>query len=68
MITKMNAKVFYDAIGGEMTSKIMNHMPKNSITYVYGALDGGHVKNVNIIDLIYKNMTVKGLFLPTWLE
>ena len=63
----MNAIVFYDAIGGEMTAKIINHMPKNSTTYVYGALEGAYVKNVPVIDLIYKNVTVKGLFLPTWL-
>jgi NADPH2:quinone reductase len=67
MITKMNATVFYDAIGGEMTAKIITLMPKNSTAYIYGALEGGYVKNVPVIDLIYKNMTVKGLFLPTWL-
>lgn len=67
MITKMNATVFYDAVGGDLTAKIMTLMPKNSTVYVYGALDGPYVKDVHVIDLIYKNMTVKGLFLPTWL-
>jgi len=46
----------------------MNSMPKNSTIYVYGSLEGSNVKNLPIINLIYKNITVKGLFLPTWLE
>ena len=59
--------MFYDAIGGESTAKIMGCMPKNSTIYVYGALEGGFVKNVPVMSLIYMNMNVKGLFLPTWL-
>lgn len=66
-MTKLNATVFYDAVGGESTAKIMSCMPKNSTVYVYGALDGPSVKELPIINLIYMNITVKGLFLPVWL-
>jgi NADPH:quinone reductase-like Zn-dependent oxidoreductase len=60
--------VFYDAIGGENTAKIMNCMPKNSYIYLYGVLDGLFVKNISTFSLTSKNMTMKGLFLPIWLE
>lgn len=63
----MNATVFYDAVGGESTAKVMNCMPKNSTIYVYGGLGGHSVKDIPNLNLIYKSITVKGLFLPAWL-
>lgn len=64
----MNALVCYEAIGGEMTGKVLNCMPKNSIVYIYGALDGANMRDIPIINFIYKNATLAGLFLPTWME
>ena len=34
----MNATVCFDAIGGEMTGKILRVMPKDRTIYVYGVL------------------------------
>ena len=68
MATKMKATVAFDAIGGEMTNRMLNCMPKSSTIYVYGILDGPQVKNIDIKHFIYNNATVTGFFLPTWLE
>jgi len=68
MATKMNAFVCFDAIGGDMTGRMLNCMPKHSTVYVYGALDGPHVKNIDAKTFIYRNATVTGFFLPYWLE
>lgn len=32
------ATIFLDAIAGAQTGEVLNHMPNNSIAYVYGAL------------------------------
>lgn len=68
MAVKMHAEVAFDAIGGEMTGKMLTCMPKNSTVYVYGALDGANVKNIEVRNFIYKNSKVTGFFLPNWLE
>ena len=68
MAVKMHAEVAFDAIGGEMTGKMLTCMPKNSTVYVYGALDGANVKNIQVKNFIYKNAKVTGFFLPNWLE
>ena len=68
MATKMDAKICFDAIGGEMTGRTLRCMPKNSTVYVYGILDGPVVNKIDIKNFIYDNATVKGFFLPNWLE
>ena len=64
----MDAKICFDAIGGEMTGRTLRCMPKNSTVYVYGILDGPVVNKIDIKNFIYDNATVKGFFLPNWLE
>jgi hypothetical protein len=43
-------------------------MPKNSTIYVYGALAGSNINNINVVDVLYHNKKVHGFFLPNWLE
>jgi NADPH2:quinone reductase len=63
----MKATVCLDAIGGTMTGRMLNCMPKHSIVYVYGALDGPKVNTLDVKDFIYNDATVTGFFLPNWL-
>ena len=51
-----------------MTGRMLSCMPKNSTIYVYGALDGAVVKNIDVKLFIYNNSTVSGFFLPNWLD
>lgn len=51
-----------------MTGKMVRAMPKNSIVYVYGALDGPTVQGIDVKSFIYDNITVTGFFLPNWLQ
>ena len=64
----MKATVCFDAVGGEMTGRMVKCMPKNSFVYVYGALDGAQVKSIDVISLIHMNATITGFYLPNWLE
>jgi hypothetical protein len=43
-------------------------MPKESIVYVYGALAGDNVQNVDLGDMLYNHKTITGLFMPNWLK
>lgn len=43
-------------------------MPRNSIVYVYGALDGPTVHGIDVKSLIYSNVIITGFFLPNWLQ
>lgn len=67
MAARMKATVCFDAIGGTMTGRMLNCMPKHSIVYVYGALDGPKVNTLDVKDFIYNDATVTGFFLPNWL-
>jgi len=51
-----------------MTGKMVRAMPRHSIVYVYGALDGATVQGIDVKSFIYDNITVTGFFLPNWLH
>lgn len=42
-------------------------MPKKSTLYIYGALAGEPIANLDVGDMIYADKSVKGLFLPNWM-
>jgi NADPH:quinone reductase-like Zn-dependent oxidoreductase len=55
-----SATVFFDAVAGEMTGKILEAMPDGSTAFVYGGLSMQPVSNVGIMDLIFKRKTITG--------
>ena len=69
LAAKLNATICFDAIGGEMTGKILTQMPKNSTIYVYGALSLTPVLgDISLNDVLFKGKTVKGWFLKDYIE
>ncbi len=68
LIKEHNVKLFFDAIGGQTTGQILKLMPKNSTAYVYGCLSKDVNCSVDTIDMLYNDKTLKGFFLPNWLE
>ncbi len=63
---KLNANIALDAVGGETTGTLLNNMPENSEIIVYGGLSGKHISNVEILDVIFKNKSIRGFNLNTW--
>jgi hypothetical protein len=51
-----------------MTGTIIKNMPNDSHIYVYGALGGANINNISVVDIIYRRISVQGLFLPNWLK
>ena len=64
---KLDAKVAFDAVAGEMTGDLLQLLPRKSKVWVYGVL-GGHLRNIDPIALIYFNKKVEGFLLSRWLR
>lgn len=65
---KLNATVAFDAVGGDLTYKVVRNMPISSTVYVYGVLSQSNLTDVDPGDMIGRNQTIKGFLLSYWLE
>lgn len=60
---KEKATIAFDAISGGFTAKILKNQPRNSITYVYGGLEGSDIIGLDLKDLVEgKSVSVLLLF------
>ncbi len=66
--TEFNAVTAFDAVGGDLTAKIIHAMPNGSSVYCYGVLSSVFVNNLPIADLLFQGKEVKGLWLVTYLQ
>lgn len=64
---KLNATAAIDAVGGELTGKLLNAMPPGSEVIVYGGLSGMPVSGIETLELIFKNKILSGFNLKDWL-
>ncbi len=70
---ELNPTLFFDAVGGPITARVMEAMPKNTDAIVFGYLEensadphGGHFPTQSVI---YKNQTIKAFWLaPYFIE
>ena len=67
LIKKLKISIAFDCIAGDMPGTMMQLLPPNSTTYVYGGLSDKPVGNLPHLDMRYHNKKVKGFFLKTWL-
>jgi len=64
----LNATTAFDAVGGEGSGQIFNAMNQDSQLVVYGGLSGKAVTNIDEMDLIFKNKSIKGFNLSDWIK
>lgn len=64
---ELQATIAFDAVGGALTAKVLQGMPKGSRAMVYGALAGQNVE-VGPADLIFKGKSVGGFWLTQWVK
>jgi NADPH:quinone reductase len=57
----------FDAVGGDVTGKLMGALPPKSTVWVYGALSLAPCSDINPLDLIFKDKKMQGFYLGTWL-
>lgn len=60
-------KWFFDAIGGEFSSKVLSLMPNFSTMYVYGNLSGEPIQ-YNPRNLIFKGHNISNFFICNWIQ
>jgi NADPH2:quinone reductase len=59
--------VFFDAIGGVFSSKVLSLMPNNSTMYVYGNLSGEAI-HYDASNLIFKGHNISNFFIWAWIN
>ena len=65
---KLQATAAFEAVGGEMTGTLFNVLPEGATVYVYGALSEEACDNIDPIELIFRQKTVTGFYLGSWLQ
>jgi NADPH:quinone reductase-like Zn-dependent oxidoreductase len=68
IIEKLDVKVAFDAIAGDMSGTLLSLLPANGTCFVYGALSNSNVSNVKPLDLLYHQKHLEGFLLMTWIE
>ncbi len=68
LCVRLGATAAFEAVGGDMTGNIINRMPPGSTVYVYGDLSQQPCGNIDPIELLFREKTVCGFFLGTWLR
>ncbi|KAL4506573.1 hypothetical protein ABPG72_000144 [Tetrahymena utriculariae] len=67
LCASLNATIFFDAVAGELTGRVLKCMPNKSNVYVYGGLSlSGSV--IDPSDLIFRKQTVTGFWLTEWIK
>lgn len=54
MSIELDAKIVYDAIGGEFVSNLIKHLPKNTIIYNYGLLSNEFYPQVDLTKMLFE--------------
>ena len=60
-------KAIFDAVGGELAGKILSSLEIGGTMYVFGSLSLDNIP-LNSGLLIFKNLTIKGFWLTSWME
>lgn len=67
LVEKLNISVVFDAIAGDMTGTLMQLLPNNSTTIVYGGLSSRNCGNLPVVEMIYSSKKIEAFFLKSWL-
>lgn len=66
---QLKATLCYDAVGGDLTGRILKALPKGSSVEVYGAMSEClNLNNIGVSDILFGCKTVKGFWLTEELE
>jgi len=68
LATTMDARLAFDAVGGEQSGHILASMPKKSTLYLYGALSGRTLSEIPASDVIFKKKSIQGFNMNEWKE
>lgn len=63
----LNARVLFDAVGGQMVQQLLDAAPKNSKLYIYGRLSPDAVE-IQPGEMIFTGNQIQGFWLTGWLK
>jgi NADPH:quinone reductase-like Zn-dependent oxidoreductase len=63
----LDARVAFDAVGGQMTDKVLRAMPNGSRVIVYGGLSG-EPTTIGVDQFVFRDKHVDGFWLSTWMR
>jgi len=64
---KFKASVAFDAVGGELTRRLVSAMPSKSLIVVYGAL-ANEPCQIDSADLLFHDKRLEGFWLSRWIK
>jgi len=64
----LKATTTIDAVGGEITGKLLNVMAAGSQVILYGGLSGAPVSMIDPLEVIFKSKILKGFNLGDWMK
>lgn len=65
---ELSATIAFEAVGGDMTGKVLAAMPKKSKIWVYGALAEKACGGIGPLNLIFEQKVVEGFWLNEWIQ
>jgi NADPH2:quinone reductase len=68
LANSLEATTTFDAVGGEMSGRILGAMPAGSTLYLYGALGGRTLSEIPASDVIFKKKSITGFNMNEWKE
>jgi len=68
LVKEQNITCAFDCVGGQSTGDMVDVLPNNSNTFIYGGLSEQPVAGIAVMDLIYRKKKVQGWLLPTYLQ
>jgi NADPH:quinone reductase-like Zn-dependent oxidoreductase len=66
LANSLDAKLAFDAAGGEQSGHILSCMPEGSTLYLYGALSGRTLSEIPASDVIFKKKAITGFNMNEW--
>lgn len=66
LANNLSGTIAFDAVGGDLSGKLINAMPAESELIVYGGLSGQRISGINEMDLIFANKKISGFNLIDW--
>ncbi|MDT8394059.1 MAG: zinc-binding dehydrogenase [Bacteroidales bacterium] len=62
----LDARMAFDAVGGEQSGYMLQSMPGNSALYLYGALAASTLSEIPATDVIFRKKTIQGFNMNEW--
>lgn len=66
LANSLDARIAFDAVGGEQSGILLGAMPANSMLYLYGALGGRTLSEIPASDVIFHKKSIRGFNMNEW--